>query len=167
MEGVQNKLFKEDMKYFITLLMAVLLVYPLTGHAQQRGKQAGYVKAGYEIIVMPKLESMWVEIDDDQEEPNEPNIGAVDFHRLPDVNGIQGRVDRLINGITRDIPPEYDHYGYEIRRYMASVGNIKVYEDEEFIKQQIKNVRKAAVIADFWRESLEKEIAAIEKINGR
>ena len=118
----------------------------------------------YEAVFMPELFSTSVVIDGDDEPPVEPNITKVEFLKPPEVSDVRNRVDALLHGVTKDIPPEFDHYGYEIRRYMARSSNMKVFEDEEYIKQQIKNVRKARVIADFWRKSLEEEISALEEI---
>lgn len=119
----------------------------------------------YEEVFMPQLFSTSVTIDDDELPQDEPNIQQVDFLKLPELTSLEERIDRLIHGILTTIPPEYDHYGHEIRRYMADVGNPKIYQDgeDEFLIQRIKNVRKAAVIVKYWKEYLLSEIDDIEK----
>lgn len=119
---------------------------------------------GPEAVIMPVLESNYVIIDNNDQPPLEPNIGQIDFRKIPEVVEIPDRIASLIHGITIDIPPEYDHYGYEIRRYMSRAGNLRVFEDREYLVEQIKNVRKAKVIAKFWSDLLKKEIDEIEQV---
>lgn len=105
-----------------------------------------------------------VYIDTDQEPPFEPNIIKVDYLPLSQPRDLRERVGRLVQGITIDIPPEYDHYGYEMRRYMNRVGNLKIYTDPAFLKQQRVNVNKAAVVLDYWRKHIKKEIVEIDPL---
>lgn len=81
---------------------------------------------------MPVLKDLAVTIDNDDIPPNEPNIIAIRFQQDKPPKGVVERIQRLTLGITTDMPPEYDVYGYEIRRYMAQVGNAKIYQDDEF-----------------------------------
>ncbi len=120
--------------------------------------------SGYDPVVMPSLFSTSVVVDDDDEEPIEPNLGKVSFRRVPAYNNLDQRVDALIHGINKDLAPEFDHYGYEVRRYMARSGNAKIYTDQEYLIQQIKNIRKARVIVTFWKKHLDKEIGEIDRI---
>lgn len=120
--------------------------------------------SGYAPVFMPELFSTSVVIGASEVQPLEPNIGEVDFQALPDLTNITERIDRLIHGITKDIAPEYDYYGYEIRRYMAHVGNVDIFESDENLVEKIKNVRKASVIAEYWKDHLESEIKEIEGI---
>lgn len=120
--------------------------------------------ASYEPVFMPILGQTSVIIDADDVVPREPNISQTRFLKYPPVTSLEERVDRLIYGIETDIRPEMDHYGYEIRRYMARVGNIEVFDDPEFLAKQINNVKKARIIADYWKKYTEKEVAEIEAI---
>ncbi len=113
-------------------------------------------------IPMPELEPGSVIIDDDEVAPNEPNLVEITYLKIMPPRSLRERVDRLIHGIAMDIPPEYDHYGYEIRRFMAKVGNPLIFTDEEFLIEQIKNVRKARVVLRFWQKHIQDEIEAIE-----
>ncbi|MBK6896973.1 MAG: hypothetical protein IPH06_10325 [Alphaproteobacteria bacterium] len=118
---------------------------------------------GYDAIFMPVLKDLAVTIDNDDIPPNEPNIIAIRFQQDKPPKGVVERIQRLTLGITTDMPPEYDVYGYEIRRYMAQVGNAKIYQDDEFLIEQIKNAKKARIIASFWQKHIEREIEDIEK----
>lgn len=117
-----------------------------------------------QVVFMPELSDSSVIIDDDNIPPEEPNLLQVKFMRLDPPSGMTDRVTRIVYGITKDIPPEYDHYGYEIRRYMASCGNARIYEDDAFLETQIKNVRKAKVIQTYWADFIRSESEEIEKI---
>lgn len=125
---------------------------------------AGNKDDEYSSVFMPKLEYGSVIIDDDDIPPSEPNIVKITFLKNTPVIGLGERVERLIQGITLDIPPEYDIYGYEIRRYMAHAGNPKIYTDEDYLIDQIRNVRKARIILRYWQEYLANEVDEIEKL---
>ena len=137
------------------------MVIPMVSYAQANNITDDL---GYESVIMPDLFSTSVVIHDKEAPPKEPNIASVIFLKLSPLTGLEERVDRLIHGIKKDIPPEFDHYGYEIRRYMAKSCNITIFEDEEYLIEQIRNVRKAKVIYKYWKEHLESEIAEIDKI---
>ncbi len=154
--------YNNFMRFLILFIAVIAILAPQMSWARPAKQEMN--DSGYEEVVMPELFDSSTTIDNDEEPPLEPNIGEVKFLKMPPVNGVQGRVDRLVEGITRDVPPEYDHYGYEIRRYMSRVGNTKIFTDEEYLKDQIKNVRKASVIADYWRNFLDKEIAELDEI---
>ena len=97
------------------------------------------------------------------EPPPEPNIPQVKFMQIEPAVGLTEKIDRLVEGVTVDIAPEYDHFGYEIRRYMASVGNEEVYKDPERRAREVKNIETAQIIFDYWMKDFRKkrdEIAA-------
>jgi len=118
----------------------------------------------YEKVFMPVMSSNSIIIDDDDLPPNEPNLSKTKFLKYPPIFSLGERVERLIYGIKIDVKPELDHYGYEIRRYMAHVGNIHIYDDNEFLNEQMINVKKSRVIVNFWKKHLEKEINEMEAI---
>lgn len=120
--------------------------------------------SGYEPVFEPRLTNTSVIIDEDDREPMEPNIAPTRFLKYPPVSSLGERVGRLVYGISTDIRPEHDHYGYEIRRYMSEVGNMKIFSDPDFLGEQIKNVRKARVIAEYWKKSINKEILDIQEV---
>ena len=114
-------------------------------------------------VPMPELTPGSVMIDYDDQPPKEPNIVEISYLKIYPPRSLKERVNRLVHGITMDVPPEYDHYGYEIRRYMATVGNPKVFTDEAFLIEQIKNVRKARVVLRYWQKHIQEEMEQIEK----
>jgi hypothetical protein len=94
----------------------------------------------------------------------EPSFEKVTLLKIEPPMSLRERVDRLLYGIYTDIPPEYDHFGYEIRRYMAGIGNVQSLSDPAFIKKQLKNINTSKVILEYWGKELNKEINEIERI---
>jgi len=93
---------------------------------------------------------------------DEPFFKKVTFLKLEEPSSFRERIDRLVYGITTDVAPEYDHYGYEIRRYMQSVGNAAKFNDPAFIEQQIKNLNTADIILEYWKKKLKADMEEIE-----
>jgi len=120
--------------------------------------------SSYEKVYIPVMTSTSVMIDNDEKMPQEPNIGKAKFFKYPALTSVSERIDRLLHGIEIYIRPEYDQFGHEIRRYMAHVGNGKIYEDPDFLLKQYRNTKKARVIMKFWKKHLEEEIDQIETI---
>ncbi len=73
--------------------------------------------------------------------PEEPVIQPVEFHVFEKPSHIQGQVEALMHGITIGLPAEYDHYGYELRRYMRSVGNFDIYKNSADLEKQRLNIK--------------------------
>lgn len=111
----------------------------------------------------PRINDNAVIIDSDDRPPTEPHFLEMEYLKQKPPINLADRVNRLVYGIKTDIPAEYDIYGHEIRVYMAHVGNPRIYKETEYMQEQIKNVRKAAIVAKFWQEELTKEINQIEK----
>lgn len=145
------------MNILFSIFAVMVLLVPQNLHAQN------FISTS-SAINMPELLSTSVVIDNDNEEPIEPNLGKVDYKKREPLTSMKERVDRLIQGVKKDIPPEVDYYGYEIRRYMAHVGNLEIFENEEFLKDQIRNIRKSNIIYDYWKKELEQEVLDIEEI---
>ena len=120
--------------------------------------------ASYEPVFMPVMTSTSVVIDADEVLPQEPNLGQTRFLKYPQVASLEERVARLVYGIETDIKPELDHYGYEIRRYMSHVVNIEIFEDPELLTQELRNIKKARIIGDYWKKHIDQEIREIETI---
>lgn len=146
------------MSILVSVFAIIVLCMPQSAFAREFGD------TGYAAIYMPELLSTSVVIDNDSIEPAEPNMGEVEFQKRSPFTSIDERVDRLIHGIQKDIPPEFDHYGYEIRRYMSRIGNLEIFSNEEYLKDQIINIRKARVISEYWSKELEQEVLDIEEI---
>lgn len=91
----------------------------------------------------------------------EPDIPQVQYLKIAEARSVQERLDSLLHGITVDVPPEYDHFGYEIRRYMAHVGNKEVYSSEARLDQELQNAGKARIVFDYWVSDLNKKMRAM------
>jgi hypothetical protein len=91
------------------------------------------------------------------EEPVQPNIPQVKFLKQDPPTSLKDQIDRLLYGVKVDIPPEYDVYGYELRRYMAHIGGKEVYADPARVKEELKNIHKAKIILDYWRKDMMKQ----------
>lgn len=94
----------------------------------------------------------------------EPTFSQIQFYKEKPITTLNGRIDALLHGVTVMLPPEYDLYGYEIRRYMAKIAGPKVITDRKRLAQEITNIRRARVVLDYWQKTLEKEIKEIESI---
>ena len=92
----------------------------------------------------------------------EPVFKQVKYLKQDPPRSLSERIERLIHAIYVDVPPEYDHYGYEIRRYMASISGPKVLNSSANIEGQIKNIKNAQIVLRYWRDTHNKEIKAIE-----
>lgn len=99
-----------------------------------------------------------------EQPPSEPHFKEVKFLKQPPPKTLAERVDRLIHGIYIDIPPEYDHYGYEIRRAMKSILSPHDLNDPLLIPEKLENVRKARIILDYWKKELSKESRELGKL---
>lgn len=145
-------------------VLALFAVFSFSAVATAKRKVITTDKQGYDAIFQPELKELAVTIDNDDLPPNEPNLVPIKFLQDKPPKGITERIQRLTLGISTDTPPEYDVFGYEIRRYMASIGNAKIYYDDAFLIEQLKNVKKARIIASFWQKHIQKEIDEIEEI---
>lgn len=95
--------------------------------------------------------------------PVEPNLPKVKYIKQDPPRNLRERVDRLLEGIKTDIPPEYDHYGYELRRYMAHVAAPDAFANRDRLKAEATNVKNANIVFTYWRTEMLKEMKAIEK----
>jgi hypothetical protein len=115
--------------------------------------------------LMPQVDTKHVNVRPDGEPaPKEPNLPKVKFLEMPPLKTLGDRVDALLYGIHTDIPPEYDYYGYEMRRYMANVGGPDVLGSAANLKTELENIRNAGIILEYWRKAVNKDIADLDKI---
>lgn len=98
----------------------------------------------------------------DYQGPVEPTVAKVEFYEFDSPKHVQGRIDSLLHGIKITLPPEYDHYGYEIRRYMSSVGRLEIYNNRHAIEEELVNIEKAWVVFRYWRENLLSELDSLD-----
>lgn len=92
----------------------------------------------------------------------EPVLPEVQFFALEPPKTMSQKVQAVLYGITIDVPPQYDHYGYDIRRYMVSVGSPMVFEDPERINQELHKIDYALKVLHAWSEKNTQEIQALE-----
>lgn len=153
---------------FARALIIICLLTFIVPHAADanRGNKRHILNpdASYDPPFQPILLSTSILIDGDDKPPTEPNFADIDYKKNTPFNSIEDRINRLSHGVTKSIPPEFDHFGHEIRKYMSDVGNMKVFEDEEFLKKQIKSVKKARVIFDYWEDYLNNEVKGIDDV---
>ncbi len=134
------------------ILLVVLAAQPAMAQHKTGGAQAGMLireKGEPEFRYTP---------------PVEPHIPPVKFRKQEPPVNLNERVERLLHGIKIDISPEYDHYGYELRRYMAHVSGPEVFNNAEKIKEELSNVRKAEIILQYWRQDVMRESGEIAKL---
>lgn len=108
---------------------------------------------GTDKALMPKL---------DYVPTTEPVFEKMRYQKIDPPIHLQERVERILQGIKVDIPPEYDYYGYEIRRYMASIAGPGVIGSKANIEGQIRNIKNAEIILEYWRKHYNEEVKAIE-----
>lgn len=148
---------------FLAFLFIFISSTPV--HATSDYMEITIPDSSYERVIDPKLEPNGVVIDGDDIPPKEPNVVKTKFIAYPvTIPSINERVERLVHGINMYINPEQDYYGHEIRRYMAHVGNTQIFKDPDFLLEQYRNVKKSAVITQYWRKHLNKEISEIDEI---
>ncbi len=97
------------------------------------------------------------------EDPVEPQYAQVKFLKAQPPKTLSDRIDQMLFGIKTDIPPEYDIYGYEIRRYMKSILTPADLNDPILITKKIEDCKKARIVLDYWRKFLNTEIIEIQK----
>lgn len=157
------------MKLFRVIVLSALLFGPVSALAQEQPRQLqlqlqfgrGASEGGGETAHNPALDSELKK--QAYVPPKEPVFEKVTYLKIDPPGNLTERIDRLLHGIRVDIPPEYDHYGYEIRRYMAGVAGPQILGSPENIEAQIKNIANAKIVARYWREAMMAEIDEIEK----
>ena len=98
------------------------------------------------------------------ENDDPPSIPQIQFYKLEVTNTINSRIEALTHGITALLPPEYDLYGYEIRRYMADVGSSKVFSSRKHLKEAVLNVKRAQYVMEQWQKVLYEEMSALDAL---
>ena len=147
--------------FFLVAVVSFSCLFSCCAYAQVPGTAHD---SSYEEVFSPVMTSTSIIIDDDNDFAVEPNISNIKFYRYPVLTSLEERIDRLLHGIETYIRPEQDQYGHEIRRYMAHVGDMRIYNDSEFLLKQYRNVKKAKVIVEFWNKYLEKELIDIDNL---
>lgn len=139
---------------YVVLMMVFL---PGAALAQQGSDHSSDTKAE---VIPADQDFLFKRTFDERTEPNLPDVKllAQDPPRT-----LKERIDRLIEGVTIDVPPEYDHYGYEIRRYMSHILNREIFQNRNRLKQELQNIRNAKIVMAHWSKALNGEIKALEE----
>lgn len=95
--------------------------------------------------------------------PQEPFFKLVKFLKQDPPANMQQRVERLLHGVYTYMPPEFDYYGYEIRRYMAGIAGPLVLGDSARIDTELGNIRKAKIVLQYWQKALVQEVQDVSK----
>lgn len=107
---------------------------------------------------------------DNYEGPEELILPEVKYYGFDRPSHLQGLAESLVHGITINLPPEYDHYGYELRRHMKSVGNYSIYTNQQALDLQRRNIEKSHIIFKYWRQKINADLLEvknrIDKENG-
>lgn len=149
----------------LTIFSLVLVVFS-SGYGFANNPE--YAVDKYKSLILPNIVHSHLNskhfMDKQETPPSEPHFKKVKFLKQPPPKTLGERVDRLIHGIYIDIPPEYDHYGYEIRRVMKSILTPHDLNDPLLIPEKLENVRKARIILDYWKKELNKEMRELEAL---
>ncbi|MGH1398511.1 MAG: hypothetical protein ACRBCT_04780 [Alphaproteobacteria bacterium] len=146
---------------FLPVLFCGVMIFSSSAHAQslpvfyldgERAQQQLHLQAA-------KREEAGKEIKIERYEPELPQI---QFYDLEPPKTLQTRIESLIHGIGLSLPPEYDYYGYEIRRYMATVGNDAVFSDSDKLSEAIMAIRRAKLVLEKWKGVLNTRIKALQ-----
>lgn len=130
--------------HFIALVFA-LIIFPMNAYAQAADESQLNYRLERETTVTQT-----------------PHFPVVTFKKMDAQTSLQMRIDAIVHGISVDLPPEYDYYGYEIRRYMAEIGGAAAYATPDGVATALENVRKARDVFEYWREDLRAEMSDIE-----
>lgn len=147
---------------------AILLFWPVVcAHASDHDEAISLKKIRDELRAEKMVESgkgqpRLTNTDLEYAPPMEPSFPETKFLKLDPPRNLQERIDRLLHGVYTDIPPEYDHYGYAIRRYMSHVGGPHVLGNPHRLQKELKNIRRAKIVFDYWNRELSNELAEIE-----
>lgn len=153
--------------YIAAGLLILGVITPLSqGFAQNAPAYRSFQKATpqtlEEAMRAPRVPGMPQQLKFPYKQPLEPVFDKVRFIKQEPPSTLRERIERLIHGIYVDIPPEYDLYGYEIRRYMAHIGGQAVLNSSQNIQGQLKNIKTAEIILRYWHKEIDKEASAIE-----
>jgi hypothetical protein len=146
------------MKLFTTLTAIAVLIFAGTAYAQMAKK----------ISVFPDAPENTTDVNDTEQAPvytppADSELPKVKYLKMQPVRNLQEKIDRLLQGIKIDIPPEYDYYGYEIRRYMTHVGNIEVYKNPDRRKLEEENIKNAQIVFSYWVADIRKQEQEIQE----
>lgn len=84
----------------------------------------------------------------------EPRFAQIKFFKLDEPATLSQRVDAVLYGVTVSLPPEYDMYGYEMRRYMSAISGPEVLVSRKRLAAEIANTQRAKIMLEHWEKEL-------------
>jgi hypothetical protein len=96
-------------------------------------------------------------------EKTDPEFPVVTFKKMAKPVTLEEWLELIVQGILTDVPPEYDYYGYEIRRYMAKIGSEDIYGIEARLAEEAENINNARAIMEHWNRHLMRHIEYIRQ----
>ncbi len=151
----------------ICLVMTILFLEGGTANAQEQDTPLSQQD---EVIYDTSLsgaratrsEKLYIR-DKNKPRPAIPYFPEVTYQRPPVPQTVSEQVSSVKYGIDIIIDPKYDHYGYEIRRFMVGVLNPEVYTDLEKINDELFNIEKAKIVAEYWSKHIRIEAKEIKE----
>jgi len=84
----------------------------------------------------------------------EPKFQQIQFYKYPEPTILTAKIEALLHGITVSLPPEYDMYGHELRRYMSAIAGPEVMSDKKRLAEEIANTKRAKIILEYWTKEI-------------
>ena len=85
---------------------------------------------------------------------SEPSFPEIKFFKYPAPATLSARIDTILHGVTVSLPPEYDLYGYELRRYMSRIAGPEAMASTERLAAEIANAKRAKIILEYWGKEI-------------
>lgn len=92
---------------------------------------------------------------------SEPSFPQIQFYKYPDPPTLSARIETLVHGVTVSLPPEYDMYGYELRRYMSAIAGPEVMSSKKRLAAEIANTKRAKIMLEHWGKEITANIDAL------
>jgi len=94
----------------------------------------------------------------------EPSFPQIQFYEYPEPSILTAQIETLLHGITVSLPPKYDMYGYELRRYMSEVAGVEVMVSQKRLAEEVANTKRAKIILEHWGKNIMANIDALGTI---
>lgn len=164
---VSSFCYNNNMIIRILIISFLFVVFSFADLKISHAQEYSVNEHSHETIALPNIQhekrSKLSYIEKRLSVPVEPHFKQVKFLKQPSPKTLSERVDRLIHGLYIDIPPEFDHFGYEIRRHMKSILTPHDLHNTLVLPEKIRNAKTARVILNYWKKQLNTEIKEIEE----
>lgn len=84
----------------------------------------------------------------------EPSFPEIKFYKYPEPSTLSARIETIVHGLTISLPPEYDLYGYELRRYMSTIAGSEAMNSKKRLAAEIANTKRAKIILEHWGKEI-------------